>query len=316
MKFSYDLIEPLLVESELDGSELLCAFEIPGSGEIVESSARVKRSNSLQSDLTRQITRMGSNMLRREASRLVRRTLGGGMLGRLGSSTVRSASRPMQDKLQYSGEDKEEAVVEAFKKVAHRFYFDETQGAWTQAPIAAARTVEKAAPAPTPVSAVEEQIEKSPLSTRFDREVLARILVELAAADGEIEDAEQEFLQSVVGAEFGSINELMAMEPVSPVECEELNPGVRETIYLLAWVMSLVDLEVNQAERGILMEYAGMFGFSGQKSEEIIRKARLYLLESSIAADTSREELFSLADSLGVDRNDAERALIQLKKRM
>ncbi|MBK6622492.1 MAG: TerB family tellurite resistance protein [Saprospirales bacterium] len=166
------------------------------------------------------------------------------------------------------------------------------------------------------MSAVEEQIGKSPLSTRFDREVLARILVELASADGEIESAEQEFLESVVGAEFGSINELMAMEPVSPVECEELNPGVRETIYLLAWVMSLVDLDVNPSERSILMEYAGMFGFSGQKTEEIIRKARLYLLESSIAADTSREELFSLADSLGVDRNDAERALIQLKKRM
>ena len=312
MKFSYDLIEPLLVETELDGSEIICAFEIPGTGEIVESSARIRRTSSVQNDITRQVTRMGTSILAREASRLVRRSLGGGILGRLGSSTVRSASRPIREKMQHTGEDKEEAIVEAFKKVAHRFYFDEAQGQWTQAPAAAPRTVDK--PAPEQKSAVEEQIEKSPLSTRFDREVLARILVELAAADGEIESAEQDFLESVVGAEFGSINQLMAMEPVSPVECEELSAGVRETIYLLAWVMTLVDMDASSSERNILLEYAGMFGFSNQKMEELIRKARLYLLESSISADTSREELFDLADRLSIDRGDAERALIRLKK--
>lgn len=314
MKFSYDLIEPLLIESEVEGSEIYCAFEIPGTGEIVESSARIKRTGSVQSDVTRQITRMGSNLLRREASRLVRRSLGGGILGRLGSSTVRSATRNVQTGFQFTREDKEEAIVDAFKKVAHRFNFDESQGTWTKAPAVTAKTQER--PAPEQKSAVEEQIENAPLSTRFDREVLARILVELASADGEVEREEQEFLESIVGTEFGSINELMAMEPVSPVECEELSTGVRETIYLLAWVMSLTDLDVNQSERNILLEYAGMFGFSDQKMEEIIRKAKMYLMESSITVDTSREELYDLADRLSLDRNDAERALIRLKKRM
>ena len=107
MKFSYDLIEPLLAYSETEGNQVHCEFQVPGSHEIIQSSARMKRSKSVQGQVQRQITRMGSNMVRREASRLVRQALGGGMLGRIGSSTIRTASRPMQQSLQYTAEDKQ-----------------------------------------------------------------------------------------------------------------------------------------------------------------------------------------------------------------
>ncbi|MCB0644535.1 MAG: TerB family tellurite resistance protein, partial [Phaeodactylibacter sp.] len=227
-------------------------------------------------------------------------------------------SRPMQQSLQYSAEDKREAIVEAFKKVADSFYFDANSNSWTvpppepAAPQAAGRVSIRSKGRR---SEAESQLAGAPLKSHFEKEVLARLLVELANVDGQIKAEEKEFLQAVIGDEFGSMEDLLAKDPVSQIECEELPAKSKETIYMLAWVMSLVDFDIDPAEKNMLLEYADMMGLSNSQVKDITQRAKLYLLEKSISVETSREELFEIADQLDLDHQDAERCLIQVKKK-
>ena len=150
--------------------------------------------------------------------------------------------------------------------MADNFHFDSTANAWGSPP-----------PEPTPAAAsgrvsirsrrrkseAESQLSGAPLKSHFEREVLARIclLVELANVDGQIKPEEKAFLGEVVGDGFGSIDDLLGMDPVSQVECEELPAKSKETIYMLAWVMSLVDFDIAPMKKmNVLLEYADMMG--------------------------------------------------------
>ncbi len=327
MDYSYESIEPLLVSSEIEGTTVYCTFQIPGSNQTVQSEARVKRSRSVQSQLQRKVTRQGTNMLRRQASRLIRTAIGGGMMGRMGSTTVRTLMSQDNLGVKFTGEEKREAVLEAFRKVADQFHFDQHTNSWSSAPAASSvstpsgkvsikrRGRRQQEEQEAALSPVEEQIQKSPLQSHFEKEILARMLIEIAHADASMSAEEREFLQSMIGSDLGTIDELAAKDPISQIECSELSPGAKETIYMLTWVMSLVDFDMDPSEREVLLEYADMFGFSDQQTQEITLKAKQYMLESAIDVDTSREELFELADKIGLDHTSAERCLIELKKR-
>lgn len=323
---TYDQIERYIVNTEVEGSKIYCEFSTP-SGEIIVSEAPIRRVQSIKSQVERNVKRVVVNQARRTATRLLRSVLGGGMLGRTGSSILRTTTSSRNLNIRFTNEEKQAAVIEAFRKVQGQFPAEQVNPSFqTGGSIDNQDTgrkkisiKQKAAASKKQsskeLSALEQQIKKNPIRSNYDKEILARILVELANADGDISQEEQDLLQSYLPEHTRSVNDLLLMDPISPVECEEVSASSRSTIYTLAWVMTLVDFDLHPSEEGILMEYAEMFGFDEKEVEEIIKNAKTYVLEQAIDIYTRRDELFDLADQIKLDTREAERCLIRVKKR-
>ncbi len=308
-EITYDLIEPLIVSEEVDGRQVHCQFALPGSVEVFESSAGMKRERSLGSSVKRNLTRNLSNEARRTASRLLRSVFGGGFLGRTAAQTVNTASRESTRSLQnsFSKSQRQAAVVEAFKKVSSNFLYD---NGWRKP---SAAVVDKAPP--VAVSAFTQQLLNNPVRSGFECDVLARMLAKIAYVDGEVASEELEFFKDSIPSSLGTLAELNAKDDISSIEANELDRGVRETIYMLAWSISAIDMEVDDSEVELLYHYRDTFGIPTDRATDLEILAKINVLEGYLSEDIPREELFSIAFKIGISKEDAERAKIHWMKR-
>ena len=311
MDLTYEQVSKYLVEADVDGNQVICTFR-KENGDLIQSSATIRRLNTVQSQITRRVKTVVINRTRSKAASMVRSVLGGGILGATASTIIRTVSNPGNLGTQFSEEEEEAAVVTAFEMVQSHFP--------TEAPkIVLRQTGNKPAPPPAVkenLSPFEMQVKKAPLQNLFEKEILARILVETANVDGEIEAEESALLEEIIAPEVGTIQQLLVKDPVSTVECRELNPKSKETIYMAAWMMALSNLDISASEESLLYEYAEMFALPRQSTEELIKNARFSILENAIEPTTDRATLFELADKLKMNREDAEVCLIQMKKRL
>jgi uncharacterized tellurite resistance protein B-like protein len=306
MDITYNLIKPLIVHEEVQGSRVFVEFQQPDSGNFVTAQGAIRRNSSIGSSIGRSVKRTAMQQARTSITRMVGSLFGSGFLGRTAraatstaaSEYTRSANQnsnaPSQDEI-------EDAVVAAFKTVRTQFDFNAATGEWGK-PSAPAAARQK-----TPF---EAQIDRSPIVDRHDKKVFARILADLASADGVIQDEEKEFFQSIVPTDAGSIHDIIASDPVSRVDCEMVKDGVRDTIYMFAWAIAMVDYEIHPKEVEMMAKYADLLGVSGNRKAELEQQAKVHMLEQALSLDTTKEELFELAESLNMSNDDAERAKI------
>lgn len=307
MDINYERISSLVVHQEVQGSQVLVEFQVP-NGEVIESRATIRRDNSIGSSVMRNVKRTAANSARSSLTRIVRGILGGGFFGRLGSQTVSTVSREYTSGSHQSAPSQKEienAVVDAFKRVQRYFNLEGGSGAIgrSNTPVT-----------PRQLSAFEQLAQNNPVRDAHDQRVLSRVLAEVANADGSISPEEEEFFKAIMPA-GANVRELANGEPVSKVEAQMVSAGVKETIYLFAWAISLSDFDRNANEGRILNNLAETFGIGAGRRDELILVAKKHILEQAIDANTSRDELFELADQLGLDRDEAERTKIEEMRR-
>lgn len=303
---SYADIEPLIANKTVEGTKLHIEFQLVGSDDIIESSAPIRRGRDTKSKTVSRVKRTAAMQARMATSRVMRRALGSGMIGRTANIGFNTASRDAIQNTQNSKKDVENACVEAFLKVKDYFVLDESTGNWGQAPTP---------PPPRKMSPFEDQATNSPIVDPHDQSVFARMLAELANADGHIAPEEQAFFSSVIPPGGASLQELLAGDPVSRIECEMVTEGVKETIYMFAWAISLSDMDIDPIEKELLMEYADTFGFPDYRRDELVQNAKFHILEQAIDPDIPRNELFDLADKIELPRDDAERCKVAYIRR-
>ncbi len=308
-EITYDLIQPLIVSEDVDGRQVHCQFALPGSDEVFESTASIRKERTLTSNVKQSLTRNLSNEVRRTASRLLRNVFGSGFLGRTASQTVNTASRESTRNLQnsVSKSEKQAAVVEAFKKVSRNFRYD---NGWRKPSAAVADATPEVV-----VSEFMQQLQDHPVRTGFEKDVLARMLAKIAYADGELASEELEFFKDSIPSSLGTIAELNAKDTVSSIEAEEIDAGVRETIYMLAWSISAIDMDVDDSEVALLNRYRDIFGIASDRATELEKLGKINVLEGYLSEDIARDELFSMAGKIGISNDDAERAKIRWMKR-
>ncbi|MCB9233217.1 MAG: hypothetical protein H6581_16290 [Bacteroidia bacterium] len=305
-----DLIQPLIVSAEADGNRMVCEFQLPGSDEIVESETYIKRQKTVGSQVKKALKRTAKQQARRLGSQAMRAALGGGIVGRVGRQAFYAGSRGLMSNSNndgFSKEDEEASIVLAFIKVKDHFHYNEETKTWGRPP---------APPPPKQLSPFEQQLKDHPIENTYDRSIFARILAELANADGHLAQEEIDFFNDSIPETVGSIEDLVKGDPVSRIECQEVTRGVNQTIYMCAWIITLIDFDMDPLEQELLMEYGDLFGFTQEVVDELARKAKFYVLENSIDPDTSRAELFELADKINLNRDDAERCKIHMIKRL
>jgi hypothetical protein len=306
-EITFEKIEPLIVMYDVDGRQLYVEFALPGSDEIHESKASIKTGSDVGSKVKRRVAQVGMMQGRMVATRAIRGVLGNNIVGRMGSMAFQTASREYRPGQGPNDADVERAIVEAFGRVSKYFYWDEEKGEWTKPPIA---------PPPPPKSPFEEQVTNHPIADPHDKNVFARVMAELAYADGSIAPEEAELFKTIIPSDQPSLDRLAKADPVSKVEAEEVTPNVKATIFMFAWVIALIDLSLDPVEEELLMEYADVFSLQESRREELVRWAKSYVLEQNIDPDEPREELFAVADKIRLSHDDAERARIAYKRRV
>ncbi|MCP4438244.1 MAG: TerB family tellurite resistance protein [Aureispira sp.] len=303
MEITYSLIKDTIVEEKIEGGKLYCTFKI--EGEVFEETGFVKSDNKGAAKVTRMVKTTAIGRMRSVVLRVLRKAVGGGFAGTMVSMGGAEAIRQQTDGAQFSRADKEKATVGAFQKVLKggEIFYDDENKRWRVS---------------RELSAFEKKLKRDPLESPYDRKILARMLVEMARADGSIAAEEKEFFENFLTEETGSLGQLMRAPSVSVVECEEISEELQGTVFMIVAAVAITDHDFDESEKQKLMEYSEMFGFKDDKRDELMVMAQDYTVEAYVKAkgEMSRDDLYAFADRIGMKRDDAERAQIRLEKRL
>lgn len=300
MEVTYESIRPYILEETVDGSKVMCKFEI--EGQTFESSTNIKtNSKDGKARVTRMVKNTALGRLRSTVLRVLRRAVGGGFAGTAVSMAGNEAMRQGTDGMKFSKKETEEAVVRAFERIMVDLAYE--GGKWRLA---------------VEFSEFEKRIKRNPFTKAYDKKILARMLVEMARADGNIEAEEKAFFDDFLNEETGSLGELVRAPAISIVECEEITKDARENVFMIVAAVALTDNDFADEEKMKLEEYSQMMDFPEAKHEELLRYAQDYTIEAYIRAngEMTRDEIYAFADKIGMDRGEAERTQIRLEKRL
>ncbi len=310
---TYESIEALIQDVEVNGSQVRCTF-LHADGETIDSSATIPRDNSVMGKVGNTVKRQLVNRARSTASRSIFQLLGGGMLGRTGSIIVR-ATVPSRVSNQNEPDENDihEAVVKAFDKVSSKYMYDEQSGTW--APSLPDRQKISILPKEEKQSRQNTSPEKSNETglNRLEKEVLARLLVEICDADGKLTSEEEDLLKSIIPKELGNADKIRQMDFISPMEIKSLSMNAKQQILKCAFLMSYADFQPHENEMSIIHEYGQQMGMNIAQLKQIEKEAKLETLSTCIDENTSRSEVFEIASQINIPNDEAEMVLINLK---
>lgn len=302
MEITYDSIKPLVLEERLDGSTMHVKFKI--EEEIFETKRSVRMDSTDTSNKIKSMVKLNLiSRMRSSLLRIIRTAVGGGIAGNTASMVGNEVVRQQTSGANFSVADKQRAVVEAFNAISFQFYFDQEEKQWKIA---------------RRLSDFEKRIKANPLTNAYDKKTLARLLIEMAKADGQIAQEEKEFFQEFLDEDTGTFAELMRSSSLSRVELEEVSREAKENVFMITVAVALADKQFDDKEEAKLIEVADMMGIDQRKKEELVRMAQNYTIESAIDLNgqMSRDEIYAFADKIGMPREEAERAKVRLEKRL
>lgn len=321
-EITYESLKSLIAREEAQGSTMLCTFRCPASQTEVEARAQMRKAPGAMGRVAsraKETVKRGLFFQARSAlSRAIGGLLGHGMAGQMGRSVVHSAATEATRgsgaaQVTFSAAEKQSAVVAAFQSVASRFAWDADNSRWISAQLAGDVLTDFA-----------RQLEAAPVTQQYDVGVLARMLAEIANADGNIGDDEKGFLAGFVPPDAGTVDDLLATPPLSKVELEEAAAGApRETMLMVAWALALTDEDLADEEQARLAAHAEGLGIGADRAAELKRFAQVFVVDQAVEAAYAggqagaevRQQVLGLAQKIGLSADDAERVEVKYRKR-
>ena len=320
MDFAYEEISKYVLDYQIDGNRVVVEFQ-NDAGEVFDSSAIIKRAKTITSQVTKKVGRMAKSQARRHASRMVRSALGGGMLGRIGSQVARSSvgSIGTPGAENHTTEDINEAIAKSFRRVSRNFKINSTNQRVSGREKRNANSDRRGQQEERSMSRVKElsfqdHLSKYPIKNLFEQDIMSRLLVAIAQADGRVTDEERNFITELLPKKIGSISDIAERGAISSVEAEELDGNVKKSIMLLAWAVALVDFDLSPAESRKLNEFSSLFGFDHTEVTTIANLAKYETMTSVMDPLMAKDALYDAAAGIGLTEHEAERMLIQFKK--
>ena len=201
-------------------------------------------------------------------------------------------------------------VVGAFLTVQGLFAWEPEGGRW----VAASCMAERLPP-------LQQHLHSHPVTHPYDLEVLARMLWEVARADGSVSQQERDLLTEYTEQ---AVAHLAARPSLTAAELRETSEGeTRLSLLLIAWVIALVDESESNDERSMLFGWSQSLGLGPAQVMWVRSTAQQHVLMESIEKMHTwgghdvhaRDELYALAERIGVSREDAERAEAAYRRR-
>lgn len=310
-------IAPLVSRLDASGRTVRVTFRCPVTGEEVSSQAHLPMDNSIGSRMGQQVQRSLLYSVQGAISSAIRSAFGHGIVGRVAGDAAYGLMSEATRGARVGGlsqGDKQRGAELAFASVARHFVWDPGRGSWVSS-----KAAHEA------VGGFELRLQQHAPSHPYDRLILARILVEVAQADGRLAAEEAEWLGDCLSADVGSVAELASRPPLSPAELGAMSPGpVRETALMMGWAMALLDEDLDARERQLLDRFASGLGLQGPRAEEAKRLAQAYLLDNAMERMLTwgghdahaRGEVEALARRLGMTAQQGHEAEARVLRKL
>lgn len=279
IELTYKSIQPYLIEEEQQGEMMYCKFLVEDQEfETEVTIERAEKSKGLGL-MVKNPNKMRSVLLR-ALNKGIRR------------KQVKEDEEVPQ--VYFSKKELEAAVVLAFETILDEIVYIETTDKWHLA---------------TQFSDFEVFIRQNPLKENYDKKIMSRMLVEMARADGRIEEEERLFFSHFLNDEMGNLSDLITAPYLTKTDCKKVSENGRLTIFVIVSAVALTDNELEDDEQNKLNRFAEIFELKKEKQQELFRIAQDYTLEIKLkveAGSLSLEELHAFADKIAMDRTHAE----------
>ncbi|TNF37300.1 MAG: TerB family tellurite resistance protein [Deltaproteobacteria bacterium] len=310
-EITYDAIAPLIEQQDVSGHSVTVTFRCPVSGRQIRSGAQVVEDQA--GKVGKAVKQSLWRNLRWSLGRMVRSVFGYGVAGEIGS-TVAYTAMSSADAREYepSKEQVKQATLEAFRNAQSQFAWDASTNRWVAASVFKELQTEFAI-----------TIQATVFDKPWDRNILARMLTEVAAADGTIEEQEREFFHAFTGGNGPSLDELLEKPALTKAELGETSAEVRKAMLLLAMAVAMSDEEFAESERAKLAHFAAGFGLGQGDVDRAALLAADYVVDQALEtayADgkvdaAERHHVDQLSFRLGVDTDRLERLDARCRKR-
>jgi hypothetical protein len=310
---TYADLQHLIAKQDVEKRSVVVTFACPQSGFSVESRAGIQRGKGAKNMALGAAKRGMWYSLRNSLLRALSSALGGGVMGRVGREVGRGVLNQAGEGHQFTEDERQAAVVLAFTRVQSKFRHDGTRWIGAHGQVADESSQLD----------FHAQLRGAPVSERYDQGVLARILVEISAGDGQLSDEERGVLSHYIDPSLGTIAELAARPALSDIELGEVSQGgVRDTLLLLGWATALSDRHLAASEQSRLSAIASGLGIKDARAKELQASAQAFLFEQALGPvyasgardEASYAEALEVAAALGLSPEDAERADVRYRK--
>jgi len=309
-EITYELIAPLVAQVDVTGHSTTVIFRCPVSGAEVRSGASItQRQGGAGAAVKSSIWR---NM-RWSLSRMVRSVFGYGVAGQLGSAVADTAMHSTgSGGFKPSEAQIKQAVIDAYKSVSNQFAWDTSNQRLVAASVFRELQTEFA-----------NVVQQTTFTKPWDRNILARMLTEVAVADGKIDEEERELFFAFIGQDGPTIDELAAKPPLTPAELQETSAEVRQTMLLLTTAMAMANESFTVQERERVHQLAQGLGIAGDAVARAQELAADFLVDQALdgayadgeLADDERRKIDLLAAKLQVAPERVQRLDARCRKR-
>ena len=306
---TFETVQPLVQNLDVRGRTVQVTFMCPLSQTTVSARYTVPRNTGVGSQVGQQLKRNLMWSLQSAVGSAIRSTLGYNIAGRVAQDAARAAMTGMQRQASgqtLSGREQQDAVVQAFVTVQDRFVWDGQRGMYI------GREAAQEA-----MSAFEQMLAAAPIAHPYDRQVMARMLVEIARGDGVLSTEESTWLTEVITPDLGAVQDLATRPPLTGAELGNTSQGaVRDSLLVLGWAMALVDEEMAAAEQALLDHYAAGLRLPRARVEACRKAAQTYILNQALDRmfawgghdEYARAQLYGLAERIGMPVAEAQEA--------
>lgn len=312
-ELTYEKLKNNIAEEEVNGSQVSVTFKCPVTEKLHHAVATMRPSTGAAANVKKQAKNELLYAAKRGLRGLLRGVLGGGRAGAV-AGNVAAQSVPNAGAATYDKAAQQAAVVQAFEAVIANFAWDEAQKAFVDA-----ESLELA------LSEFDKQLRDHPITGQWERSVTARMLAEIVAADGKVEDDEREFFADfLVSKETQSLEDLLKKGKLSKLELEECKPDARATMLMLAYAIAMTDENLAAAEQVRLAEFCKALGVSLDREELLRHWAAEKTVENVLSGcyadgeidDDERKRIDQLAHNIGVNEALVAKLDVSVRKRL
>lgn len=286
---TYELVRPLVKQAERIDNTVHVLFACPVSGDEFQAVAQIDGAAADQAVAKPSLWRAIRSSLSRVTRSVTR-----------DAETPAAPSPAMQD-----------AIMDAFHTVAPSFAWDEEKQQLVS--LSAFRDLQ---------TEFANLVRGARITDPWDREVLARMMAEVANVDGHIADGERAHFRTFFGDEQ-AVEDLLAKPPLKAKDIERTTDQWRYVMWLLAAAMAYSDERLADPEKRKLIELGKLCGIGMIEAARGLELAKEYVYDQALEAVYANRQvdveehrrLIAIARSLGVNDDRAARLDARCRKR-
>jgi tellurite resistance protein len=302
----------MVSHENLSGRHLIVTFTCPRTRTNVQARYSLPDRANLGTAIANQATSTLWYEMRRSANSLLAAALGHGVAGRIAQNTMNTAmsgTGPTTGPRSVSPAERDQALVEAFRSVQSQFVW--TGNDWMHQ---AAAQQQK--------SPLERSLTERPLSA-YDKQVLARMCIEVAAAAGGISAEEQSQIEDALDPSVGSLQLLAKRPPLSRAELQETTPKARVPLLALATAVAYCDERLDPQEQRRLEQFAEGLALSPADRAAAREQACAWVMDQYFERafqwgghdEHLRENAVQMGARIGMTRDEVETAEARFQRR-